>query len=51
MLDDYLMTPAWAKDEHKAFHDFCESSGIQFAYTGYSTDTPTVSASVVLTKV
>lgn len=51
VLDDYMLEPGWAKAEHKAFHDFCSDSGIEYRYTGYAIDSPTTAASVVLTKV
>ncbi len=51
VLDDFMLEPGWATQEHKAFMDFCKAARIEFSYTGYSNQDPSVSASVVLTKV
>jgi hypothetical protein len=51
VLDDFMLEPGWASQEHKAFMDFCKANRIEFAYTGYSKESPSVSASVALTKV
>jgi methyltransferase family protein len=51
VLDDYMLEPGWRQAEHKAFHDFCAATSIEFSYIGFSREAPTVSASVVLTKV
>lgn len=51
VLDDWMLEAGWQREEKRAFLDFCAGYGIGFEYTGYSAEEPTVSASVVLTKV
>ena len=51
VLDDFMLEPGWRKQEHKAFFDFCEACGIKYEITGYSDESPTVSASIRLVKV
>jgi hypothetical protein len=51
VIDDFMLEPGFDKAEHKAFFDFVEGYGIEFEYTGYSSEYPACSASVVLTKV
>lgn len=51
VFDDYMLEPGWKDAEHRAFHDFFAAAGVEFSFTGYSKEEPSVSASIVLTKV
>jgi len=48
VLDDFMFTPGWQREEHRAFFDYVAEHNWQFEYTGYSSDFPACSASVRL---
>jgi macrocin-O-methyltransferase TylF-like protien len=48
VLDDFMFTPGWQREEHRAFFDYVAAHNWQFEYTGYSSDFPACSASVQL---
>jgi Macrocin-O-methyltransferase (TylF) len=48
VLDDFMFTPGWQREEHRAFFDYIAEHNWQFEYTGYSSDFPACSASVQL---
>lgn len=51
VMDDFMVAPGWENEEHKAFFDFINEHGIGFKYTGWSNQTPSCSAGVVITAV
>lgn len=50
VLDDFMFTPGWQREEHRAFFEFVAEHDWDFEYTGYSSDFPACSAGVRLVK-